>query len=172
MHRKTLFPLLLRVSFATSRTPFHIRYVPIQRWPPSACRYRTGSRARGGRVQDSNVVQPHEGYRQLIGLAYFALHSSSPFRPPPPPRIHSNMKRPRSPRRKRCTQEIGIKGSARASGTAEARRRSFLEDATFCLRGSGRARPLELRPSATTDATSNEPPRAATGGGQHHRRWS
>ena len=46
------------------------------------------------------------------------------------------------------------------------RRRACLEDATFCWRGSGRPRPLELRPSATADSTSNKPPRAATG----HRR--
>jgi len=52
------------------------------------------------------------------------------------------------------------------------RRRACLEDATFCWRGSGRPRPLELRPSATADSTSNKPPRTATEGGQHHRRWS
>ena len=52
------------------------------------------------------------------------------------------------------------------------RRRACLEDATFCWRGSGRPRPLELRPSATADSTSNKPPRTATGGGKHHRRWS
>ena len=37
------------------------------------------------------------------------------------------------------------------------RRRVYLEDATFCWRGSGRPRPLELRPSATADSTSNKP---------------
>jgi hypothetical protein len=86
----TLFPLLLPVSFTTSRTSLPFRYVPIQRWPPSACRCRTGSRARSWRAWDSNMMQPREAHRPVIGSAYFVLHSFSPFRPPP--RIHFNMK--------------------------------------------------------------------------------
>ena len=44
------------------------------------------------------------------------------------------------------------------------RRRACLEDATFCWRGSGRPRPLELRPSATADSTSNTPTRTGCRG--------